>query len=142
MLGVKCVFALVLLCAFAAALSVPDVRAADTPLIACGSKGTNTTFLSDDTIDYFATIVGTKGQGFTVAVNVTEFDTSPTCDPQVYLQFAGDGPGSHPYHQFQIADSVQIIMPIKDSTAKNFDWMFQSEIICDYMITFDWEVTC
>ena len=144
----KCAASALLLSAFAAAHSMPDVHVsvraqlADTPLIACNSKGTNTTFLSDDEIEYFATIVGTQGLGFTVALNVTAFDTSPSCDPQVFVQFAGDGPGGHPYHQFQIGDGVQIVMPIKDATAKNVDWMFQSEITCDYAVTFDWTVKC
>ena len=55
----------------------------------------------------------------------------------MFVQFAGDG-----YHQFEISDGAQIVMPINYTTAKTFDGMFQSEEICDYTITFDWKVTC
>ena len=111
------------------------------PHIKCGQSGSNTTFVNGDDMTYFATIVGTNGTGFTVTMNVTEFDTEPDCDPAVYVQFAGDGQGDHPYHQFQVYSGSNLVMklPIKSNDS---DWMFQSEIVCDYAITFNWEVLC
>ena len=111
------------------------------PKIKCGQSGTNTTFVNGDDMTYFATVIGTNGTGFTVFMNVTEFDTEPDCDPFVYVQFAGDGQGNHPYHQFQISSGSKMAMklPIKSNDS---DWMFESEIVCDYAITFNWEVEC
>ena len=78
--------------AVASAFSMPELslrKLADPPLIQCGTSGTNTTWIDSDEVDYFATIVGTKGTGFAVSLNVTQFDTSPSCDPKVLISFVG-----------------------------------------------------
>ena len=53
-----------------------------------------------------------------------------------------DAQGSQPYHQKQVYENSKLIWNVYSNDSTSFDWLWYTEIVCDYDIEFTYKVVC